>query len=344
MSTRRGSELRIHFTRDDLMRIRLADAPDPMWEIVNSLNLLQHGDGRLVFGAWRRDVLTGRPGDARTAPRLRALTALAPHASYIPDFLTPATVCRDLDSGIAAVLDTPVTRLAADLDTLASRSAPPPDADLLARGDPRVLRGLGEALRGYHRTALERYWPSIQECVAADLEVRTRALLRGGAQELLHSLRPRMCWDPPVLRMAYPVDRDLHLRGRGLWLVPSFFCWRVPVALADPALQPVVAYPVERPLGWADGAEGRGAAADRLAPLLGPTRARILEIVARRGCSTTTDLARAAVVSAPAVSKHTSVLREAGLIASRREGKNTLHSATPVGLALLHRGQCPSSR
>ncbi|WP_410660056.1 ArsR/SmtB family transcription factor [Amycolatopsis sp. lyj-112] len=39
-----------------------------------------------------------------------------------------------------------------------------------------------------------------------------------------------------MLTARYPLDRDLHLRGRGLRLVPSYFCWDTPVALADDEL------------------------------------------------------------------------------------------------------------
>ncbi|MGW0561714.1 hypothetical protein ACWDZ4_14150 [Streptomyces sp. NPDC003016] len=40
-------------------------------------------------------------------------------------------------------------------------------------------------------------------------------------------------WRPPVLEVDHPVGRDLQLEGRGLLLIPSYFCWRRPITLID---------------------------------------------------------------------------------------------------------------
>jgi DNA-binding transcriptional ArsR family regulator len=52
------------------------------------------------------------------------------------------------------------------------------------------------------------------------------------------------------------------------------------------------------------------------------------------GCSTT-DVARAAGNSPAAVSHHTKVLREAGLITTERDGYAVCHRITELGLSLL---------
>ena len=46
-------------------------------------------------------------------------------------------------------------------------------------------------------------------------------------------------------------------------------------------------------------------------------------------------LTRQAKVSQPAVSQHLAVLKEAGLVADRREGRTTHYRAAPEGLAPL---------
>ncbi|GAB3963017.1 ArsR/SmtB family transcription factor [Plantactinospora veratri] len=140
----------------------------------------------------------------------------------------------------------------------------------------------------------------------------------------------------------YPADRELHLDGRGLLLVPSFFCARIPVTLLDPELPPVLVYPVDR-LGGLMPAPGEGAGpvpatggeAGRaaLAALIGKTRARVLEVVGD-GCSTG-EVARRLNISAAAASQHTTVLRNAGLLVSHRDRNTVLHSLTPLGRAIL---------
>jgi DNA-binding transcriptional ArsR family regulator len=147
---------------------------------------------------------------------------------------------------------------------------------------------------------------------------------------MLASFQPLMRWRSPVLEVGYPTDRDLHLGGRGLRLVPSFFCSGRPVSLLDPELPPVVVYPIAHD-PWHPMAAGTGPRS--LSVLLGATRAAVLEAVGD-GC-TTTELSRRARVSAASASQHASVLRGAGLISTSRTGGSVLHTLTPLGTALL---------
>lgn len=119
----------------------------------------------------------------------------------------------------------------------------------LADGDPAAVSGLGEALHGYHRAAVAPGRPRIRSFVDADRAVRARALLDGGADGLLHSMRPVLRWNPPVLEADYPAKRDPPRRPRPAPR-PVGLCWRVPVTLIGPALDPVLVYPVSRGPGW----------------------------------------------------------------------------------------------
>ncbi|MGW1712417.1 ArsR/SmtB family transcription factor [Streptomyces sp. NPDC002156] len=320
--------LRVHFTTDDIARVRLATAPDPLWEVTNSFQVLITREAPLAFGEWRRLVLPRLP----TAGRL--LGGLLPARGYSPDFLTPDLGGRsDLASAVDAVLSTPRAGLRGDLARLAAspeRIRPlPAGTRALAEGDPDALRRLGDALHAYHRQTLAPFWPTVRAQVDADLALRTRAVLAGGADGLLRSFWPVLRWQPPVLEADYPVDRELLLGGRGLALQPSFFCCRRPVTLAVPPVgpAPVLVYPIRHTLALA---RVRG---PNLGPLIGHTRAAILEdVVTGR---TTRELARRIGISEAATSYHTAVLRRAGLLLSERHGKYVLHTATPTGLALL---------
>ena len=59
--------------------------------------------------------------------------------------------------------------------------------------------------------------------------------------------------------------------------------------------------------------------------------------MADRRTRTTSEVAEAVRVSLPSVSYQISVLRDGGLVTSRREGKYVLHAVTPLGLRLLGR-------
>jgi DNA-binding transcriptional ArsR family regulator len=66
-----------------------------------------------------------------------------------------------------------------------------------------------------------------------------------------------------------------------------------------------------------------------------PTRRGIFERLSRDGEQTVHVLTDDSGVSQPAVSKHLRVLKDAGLVSYRREGRETHYSARPNGLAPL---------
>jgi len=82
-------------------------------------------------------------------------------------------------------------------------------------------------------------------------------------------------------------DRDLYLDGRGIELQPSAFCWQVPTKLRDPELTPILVYPIQHAPG-----------------------------ILRQA---STEPARRCSISPAAASHQASVLRQAGLITTRRD-------------------------
>ncbi|MFI7606581.1 ArsR/SmtB family transcription factor [Micromonospora sp. NPDC049366] len=331
--------LKIYFSGEDILRTRVAPAADPVWELVLSLHLLQGRSRDPLMATWRRTVARGLRQDG-ASDQLRLLFALNPPRGYFPDFLTPYASVGGFEAGLEAVRRTPVPLLHRDLTVLAGENPLPSSAGALARGEPDVLRMLTDSMEQYRSLAISPYWTRIQAAVEADRSRRARALLDGGVEGLLNSLRPAMRWDAGLLEVRdYPHSRELHLDGRGLLLVPSFFCARTPVALLDPALPPVLVYPVDRlgglvPAGG-DGGGSTGAMPghEALAALLGRTRAAVLE-VSDDGC-TTGEMARRLNISAAAASQHATVLRNAGLLVSHRDRNTVLHTLTPLGRAVL---------
>jgi DNA-binding transcriptional ArsR family regulator len=69
--------------------------------------------------------------------------------------------------------------------------------------------------------------------------------------------------------------------------------------------------------------------------LADPTRRAIFERLSRDGEQTVRMLTDSAGVSQPAVSKHLGVLKLAGLVHARHQGRQTHYSARPRGLAPL---------
>jgi DNA-binding transcriptional ArsR family regulator len=323
--------LRIHFTAEDLARVRMAARPDPLWETVLTLFRLRSRSTPVVFDSWRRDAIARSQQST-----LEMLLPLTP-GGYFPDFLTPGEAALGLEAGIDAVLSTGIERLRNEISLLKMpEQRLLPQIKTLADGDVDALNRLGDALREHHRTVVAPYWTQVEAHVEADRLKRTRALLEGGCESLLESFRPTMRWSYPILEADFPADQDLYLEGRGLLLVPSYFSWNTPDALYDPSLSPVLVYPVEHDLKLTAKVSGI-ATGESLAALIGSTRAWILGAV-DGGC-TTSELARRVGVNASSISQHTTVLRDANLIRTTRIGKSVMHTVTPLGRSLLAEGE-----
>ena len=68
------------------------------------------------------------------------------------------------------------------------------------------------------------------------------------------------------------------------------------------------------------------------AALADPTRRQVLDLLAARGEGSASGLAAAMPISRPAVVKHLTVLDRAGLVESRRRGREVLYSVRPQPL------------
>jgi hypothetical protein len=232
------------------------------------------------------------------------LSCLLPPVGYSPDFLTPTSGDHaTLHAAVDTLMRTPRTRLRDDLALLVDSRRLPGWTRSLADGDGDTLRRLGRAVHAYHLEALAPFWQRVRAHIDADRAVRLNSLLDGGVEGLLAGLGPQLRWRPPVLEVAYPVGQRLHLRGRGITLQPSFFCWPTPTTLADPRLPPVLVYPIHHADGWARHArDARDAdGSGPLASLLGHTRAAILR-AAVTGCSTVEVTRRLDVTHPPSAS------------------------------------------
>ncbi|QFZ21496.1 ArsR/SmtB family transcription factor [Saccharothrix syringae] len=309
--------LRIFFTTEDLVCTTVAPTSDPLWDVLLASRRLAERDQSPVFAKWSYAVR--RAIDHRD-PALRLLHVLRP----CPDFLLPAESARGLEAGLAAVRATPRHRVRAELACLAPL---PGWVEPLARGDDAALGAVADMLRRLHSVLVEPFADVIRESVNADRARRARDLVDDGVHGLLAGLGGGAHWRPPVLEVDHPVDREVRLGGRGLRLVPSYFARHRPGALTDPSLPPVLVHPIDDTDRWA------GSVPKSLDALLGPTRSAVLEC-ARTGVGTV-ELARRVGTSPASVSRHTCVLRDAGLLRTTRYGKRAVHSLTELGESLL---------
>lgn len=296
--------LRIVFTRDDLSSVRVAEHPHPLWELVLGINTLQCHTAPERFQPWRASADAGR--------------IAAPGTSF-PDFLTPPLDDADIEAHFDAMLRLPKHSVRKDLE-LAYGSTVPDWAR--EAHDTGRLDGLVTGLRDFHKSALLTRWPDVRRAVEADRALRASEALSAGVDGLLTGLHPSIRWRYPVLEADYLCDHTIHLRGRSLTLVPASFCWGAPVTLVDPEQPPMLVYPCAD-LG----------PSSTLGRLLGSERARVLTEL--QVASSATQLVVRLGVSQSTVWAHLEVLRDAGLLTTRRAGQSVRLTLTKLGHSLL---------
>ena len=327
--------LRIVFTPEDMTRVRVTENLDPMWEIVLSLHQMGARHSRSSsyrsWATWVRTVARDR-----LAPVVAALYELAPPQLYFPDFLTPAPTSGSLEAGIDAMVHVPRARLGSELARANGTTDRSSWLAGVAAGEPQQLRWLASALRTYHRHTLAPF----QDRIVAQFEDHRRRvtdrLVGGGVQALLGGLARDIRWTPPILTARYPADLTLNLGGRGLTLVPSFFCQDAPVTLANTDLDPVLVYPIEPSSQWMQPVDVHDGSDRHLAALIGAPRAALLSALATP--LGTTRLAARTGLSLSSASEHTAILRNSGLVTSTRNGRHVVHRLTSLGQHMLAGG------
>ncbi|MFW6721480.1 ArsR/SmtB family transcription factor [Streptomyces sp. MAR4 CNY-716] len=334
-----AGKLHVHFNDRDFRHVQLARTADPIWEAILGLHVAYTPAPLLparLRPFHRRARHRLRHHDLRRPCRL--LNGIAPaDATYFPDFLTPVESEDGITAGLRTLRATPATRLAREIHLAARHRPLPPWTRRLAAGDRTVLGDLADALQHVHNRLIAPDWSEIEATVAAD-RARQLEALEAGMPAVLATLDP-FTWTDPVLTAPYPVESTLHLHGRGIRLIPSYFCHTTPVAIADHGLPPVVVHPVRRHPAPGGTAATDGATPHRdtaLAALLGTSRARILAALTPTSAPATTGgLAARLGMPASSVSGHLTVLRRAGLAESERTGPHVVHRLTARGRHLL---------
>ncbi len=319
---------RIHFTTEDMLRTRIAPTLGPLAETIFGLRLLCCAKSNPPgLAPWQNQAR------GRLNPRMRPLAALGPHGALGVDLWTLTGEAATIEAGLEALVAMRPEHVRTELEILNGDTALPAWAWQLTDHDPSARRLLADSAKATYHALLEPVWPRVRNHLHAESAARGRAIIDGGVERLFTTLHPRIRWSAPVLEVGMKSESTIRLGGRGIVLVPSLFIGERFVLLTDIANEEtppklVFPAPMADPLGSATG-KRHGA----LANLLGHNRATVLSRIAD-GC-TTSELARRAGVSLAAASQHATVLREAGLITTRRDGGAVFHSLTALGAELL---------
>ncbi|MGP3920906.1 metalloregulator ArsR/SmtB family transcription factor [Nonomuraea sp. 10N515B] len=255
-----------------------------------------------------------------------------------PEFLVPAPhgPGGSIEDDLAALRRTAASHVRLSLRRVFGEELPAP-VTALAERPAAGLRAIAGELRAAHDRLIAPYWTRIRAVLEADIIDRAKQLATGGAAELFAGLHPDLRWREGRLMLGgerWRAEQVVDLGPGGLVLMPVVLGSPHVLIKKRTSTQTTVRYPA-RGTGtwWTAGTKTPAAGTVRL---LGRARAELLE--ALRSPATTTELARALGVTPSAVSQHLGVLRECGLVARERSGRNVLYMTTDLGASLIGTG------
>ncbi|MFI9508693.1 winged helix-turn-helix domain-containing protein [Nocardia sp. NPDC052566] len=326
---------RIHLTTEDLLRIRVGAPLGALGETMLATRTVQRG-GSAVYDGWRRQVWGAIPDD------FRILASIVPPDEAFIDLITPTRGARTMPEGITALHLASREEIRREVKLAAERRDQigkpfPAWAAQLPDRDAEAMRNVAAAVDAFHTVAFAGRWGHVQSFLDVTADRMARTMATEGVERLFGMLAPHVRWRAPILEV-YTLSgcHDDHPGGRGLVIVPSLFAGPAPILLhstVDLDAPKMLIVPALRDFADFAAAWGPRESNEALIALLGRTRAAALETIAE-GCSTT-ELARKLGVTAATASEHASILREAGLIESRRHRNSVRHQLTTLGAALL---------
>jgi DNA-binding transcriptional ArsR family regulator len=298
--------IRLYIGAESLNSVRLTFSP--FWEAIASLALLARYRGPVpsMYARWIAAVRTDMP----------------------------AEIARDLVS-MMRVSDSPVLSLAQVHIPDPSRSSITAELEYLKeRAAESASERTVDLIERYWRWAIAPYWSSIRASLEDEVLFRGRTLAVAGPDAMLRELGGRVSWSPPHMTATYDRDLTRELSCSKLLLVPSVFARGVRM-FAERDTVIAMSYEARTTCFVAGLNERRSSQphADRLAILLGDSRARVLRSLEMP--KTTTEVAESLGLAKSTVSQHLAVLASAGVVWHQRVGGRVLYQLDHAGFALL---------
>jgi DNA-binding transcriptional ArsR family regulator len=342
---------------------RCVFAPSPLAELTSMLHVLAEPAHHPAAQAWAGATLAG------LKPTLadRLLEAEFLWRSSRADFLVPGrpqpTLAAELDAvdaipdeqyvAAALVMSCGSPRLARaatrelDLDRAVelAHARGPRQAAFAERliDDPAAVRA---AVRDLLEACVDAFfhdtWRQVEHQLAADARHKADLFARHGLAAALAAVSPAITLSVEAgahpatsrIRLDKLQDSSTSAAGDGITFIPSVYGRPHLLTVHAPGWRPVVQYPA------AERGHGHGQPAPmelvrrRLDALAHPVRQRLCRTLAR-GPHTTGELAEAWHLTAPEVSRHLAVLKQAGLLQTTRRGRYVRHQLDITATAAL---------
>ncbi|MEU9235032.1 DUF5937 family protein [Streptomyces subrutilus] len=233
------------------------------------------------------------------------------------------------DGGGPSPLTNPASRAKA-LETAAARGPRQLDFSIRLLDDTAAVRvWMRRLVEDCEEAFFAETWKRVEPAQSADARHKTELLRRKGLPAALKEVSSALAVDEG--RTTITADKMVDgsttatdpRTGSGLVFIPTHFGWPHLLVLHAPGWRPVVHYPLGTP--ELDSAPGSvELLRRRMEALAHPVRMMLCRSLARAPY-TTGELATVYGITAPEVSRHLAVLKKAGLIHTRRQGRYAQH-------------------
>ncbi|MEV0269602.1 DUF5937 family protein [Hamadaea sp. NPDC050747] len=194
-------------------------------------------------------------------------------------------------------------------------------AERLLADPPRVRAWVRRLLEDCEQAFFAESWARVQHRLAADSRHKADLLAHRGLSAMLDAVSPSVSLQGERIVVDKLQDNATTAYGSGVTFVPTAFGHPHLLVIHAPGWRPVIQYPIAEsglppvPLHVVE---------QRIDALAHPVRRRLARTLAR-GQHTTGELADAWQLTAPEVSRHLAVLKQAGLLTTSRRGRYVLY-------------------
>lgn len=329
--------IRIHLDEVTLARTRIAISQ--LLEMIRGLEILHRHPTAVPwpYTDWARTAAEVLRTVPETAPlRLYGDLYGTDHGRPTPDVFTPVPedAFPDLAAELQRLRHTPPALLREQVEKHYPEGAPEFLHPYVC--DPEgAFDRLAEAFAAFWTRAMAAYWPAMRTALDEEVLLRARRLAAEGADALLLDVHGPEVWQAPVLNFhKRNKESTLIAVDQRLLLIPLIFAENMTMVSTDHPQIQSISYQARGAARLASSpAETGSHRSDRLAVLVGPTRATLLRALSRP--TTTTGLAHELGLAPSTVSEQLAGLLAAGVVQRRRSGRSVLYELEPAGVALL---------
>ncbi|MBE0010388.1 MULTISPECIES: ArsR/SmtB family transcription factor [unclassified Arthrobacter] len=312
---------------DDIGLLRFGVSPGI--ELAHAVRALQSTGSRPLQWGWFRNIQASIPADAFAILRL-----VIPPSGYFPDFLTgPITADTSPEEELDNLRRTAPEVVQVHLGKLLTLATGQRHATItaLVSNPAKAQARIAEAWEEMWSAVVAPHWEQLRRILHADIAHRSRSIVDAGTTTMIGSLHERVSWDGSNVNVRmHSWSEVVPCEGSGMLLVPTVIGSPWCSVLTEKPVQPTLFYPAH---GVTNTWYQVGHTAEKaLSALLGEGRARVL--LSLTGPRSTTETAALCNLALSTASHHLTLLRDAGLIASARQGSQVLHSRTLLGDSL----------